>query len=128
MLRSPFAFWLPAFVLLFLCWAWVDSTSHVSGVDLSFDTRSSLILVSVNHGNSVLHLKLDHTAGGGAPGDSYAANPWRVPMPAGYRYRWFPPPRFSARPGFLDVPHWLVILVYLMVWSFAITRRNRRPV
>ena len=128
--------------LLFLLWAWVDSnfhrTAHTSSVVASSTTafRSSTIM---NHRGAI---RIEHRVirGGGFSSTLSRSHFDRVPFQQ--HHAWFPWPQRRQSKGLLDhtpgvitagititeftIPHWLLILPYLLLWSLAFYCRHRR--
>jgi hypothetical protein len=132
--RSP-AFWLGLAPLLFLFWAWFDSMHHHSGIQREMTMTSDLFGAepndSIEHHDARISLILaepvspeNYTIAHG-PLESF-----RAPLRG---HEWFPAPShrsetvqdmviFHER----SIPHWLIILAYLLLWSLAFYCRHRR--
>lgn len=116
------AFWFGVPTLLFLLWAWVDSTRSITEIgrqspwgSFAFDHRNSAIEISRAPVGSPFNFS--NTLWRGA----YAT---KDPAPA----VWWPAvkaERDSVGRHFVRIPHWLLVLAYLAAWSLIITFRRR---
>lgn len=139
-LRRSYTFWFGLFGLLFLLFASFDSTRHGILITIS---RGSPTLWEVRSAEQVLSIGRVHIVSGAgnviyAP-SSLATLVRRSSLPSGLHP---PVPRApSWRSGVLeenttlgltiyhrrlDVPHWLIILAYLLLWSALLAWRSRR--
>jgi hypothetical protein len=141
LLRRPFAFWLPTFGLLFLLWAWVDScryhtffsqgevsthggyrdiTVHHSygALTVFYQRVSGTTLTTFPSGHVFTRTRLDHFARI-APAPSFKSKTEESTYYQDDR----PHQRLDIN---LLLPHWLLILLYLALWSLAFYCRHRR--
>jgi hypothetical protein len=116
------AFWFGVPTLLFLLWAWVDSTRNLTEVGRESPWGS----FAVEHWNSAVVLS---RAPVGSPFNFYNMSlrgpyPTKDPAPT----VWWPAAKAErdhvGRP-FVQIPHWLLVLAYLGAWSLIIAFRRR---
>ncbi|MCW1916998.1 hypothetical protein OJ996_25640 [Luteolibacter sp. GHJ8] len=141
MLRRPFAFWLPAFVLLFLCWAWADSRRNSSAVSLGFMRGQEIECVIITAEDSSLVLGASQTHGLRPPKNRPVfAGSHRHDLPPKSSTPWFPRPKTEIlKEGIgtssgpirtiyrnLHIPFWCIIPAYFAAWMFLLHRWNKR--
>ena len=146
--KRPFAFWLPAFGLLFLLWSWVDSCHHVTTGYVGYGTGDPFAGGSIILRESRLAFNLDRTSGARPVGRPHRASPYHAGTTRWEIGRnsdtwWFPLPEISSRhesgpsssiPGriyessshTLSIPHWCLALAYLFFWWLAHRWTRRR--
>lgn len=116
------AFWFGVPTLLFLLWAWVDSTRNLTKITRESPWGS----FAVEHWNSAIEISrapvgspfkfLSMFWRGGYPTKDPAPTVW---WPAANAER-----DYLGRP-FVRIPHWLLVLTYLPAWSLIIAFRRR---
>jgi hypothetical protein len=136
--RSPL-FYLGLFPLLFLLWAWWDSTRHLSGIHWKItiyasEEGRSLFMSGREHltqhgGKITLHLT--------EPRNLESATINRDPVETIFTdnptAEWLPLPERRetllsetvAAPS-VSLPHWILVLAYLIPWSLLLLWRSRR--
>lgn len=115
-LRRSLTLWLGLLGLLLILGNWVDSTRNSSG----FAIRR----LSGVHEDGLLSLTYRY-----GPGDYYITGMKRDAFPPGGDPRWFAPYRWEYATGHfihLDLPHWLFVLAYCLVWSALLIWSRRR--
>jgi hypothetical protein len=129
-------FYLALPVLIFLLWAWVDSMSQESGIEIRkhtvSPTRTSLSRDSLRNRNSAVEIIVNHPSHGDRarterdliilPRSPASGGSW-WPAAEYAREQEFDSPAFSRS---AIIPHWLLVLLYLILWSLAFTWRHRR--
>jgi hypothetical protein len=133
-------FYLGLPVFLFLLWAWADSNFHHSSLRKSGTTPSRTLYYTTVIANSPGAVWVSHRTRKGNHGK--ITGPFvlgRAPL-QGLR-TWFPAPEYKHLPGatynprvtdkdqahtLITLPHWLLILLYLALWSLAFLWRRRR--
>ena len=128
--RSPLL-WLGLFGLVFLLTAAVDSIRTVSRIDYH---RDGSVLWGVSSSGLCMRMhRLDLKT------TTYQATTWkdfgyRYAVPAGSTCHLFQQPRWETRSNahehleMLHLPHWLIILSYLLLWGSLLAWRWRRRV
>ena len=135
-LKRPFAFWLPAFILLFLLYAWVDSCSH--------STRGTLWHQIPRQGTGLESTLSDSRFTFGVSRFS-GLNPmspgietWfdRNGLPAYHASWWFPLPaiqhedRSNPAVGYhiyrVILPLWFLVLAHIALWLMLLAWHRRR--
>ena len=122
--------------LLFLASAWVDSMSHESGIEIRkhtvSSTATSLNRDSLRNRNSAVEVTLNHF-----PHD-HSARTERLfivlPRDPASGGSWWPAPEYGREQEFdspassvwILIPHWLLVFLYLGLWSIAFAWRHRR--
>lgn len=116
------SFWLGIFILAFLGWGWIRATGHVEGVVWM---RKGL-MVTAGHGYGQVDLSWD---------------PSRVPSPLDMFQpfhelitdkdpRWFPKAvnweYYKPQVIQTQIAYWLIILVFLLLWSAWLLLHGRR--
>ena len=141
-LKRPFAFWLPAFGLLFLLWAWVDSCYHTAVIALDYTATNSRTSLSIDHAPAALRLNRERVSGIAIARHPPEPSFRRDRLPDHYSYWWFPLPSTSyfreahpnpRLPGVIyervrrsfNIPYWCLVLTYLLCWA-ALHRQTRR--
>ncbi|MCW1916996.1 hypothetical protein OJ996_25630 [Luteolibacter sp. GHJ8] len=142
MLRRPFAFWLPAFVLLFLCWAWADSRRNSSAISCSYMRRDDDIkTIIITAEESSLVLGASQTQGLRIPKHHpVSVGRRRYELPPKSFTPWFPLPKtmtqgegigtsggpISSIYQTLHIPFWCLILAYIAGWLLLLHRWRKR--
>ena len=122
--------------LLFLLWAWHDSMSQESGIEIRRHTvspiRASISRDSLRHRNSAVEIIVNHPSHGDRartqldlivlPRSPASGRTW-WPAAEYAREQEFDSPAFSRS---AIIPHWLLVLAYLLLWSLAFLYRHRR--
>ena len=113
--RRSLTLCLGLFGLIFLPWSWVDSTNNL--------TTFGLPRLETNHLGGALHISIH---------PNERVHPflnWTefAPSPSKPPYR-LASPHIATRANDISVglPHWLLILLYLILWSIALALRHRR--
>lgn len=136
--RSPL-FYLGLFPLLFLLWAWWDSTRHLSGI------HRKLTIYGMQNGRTMFMIGREHLTQHGGKITLHLTEPRNLesvtinrdpvqtiftdnPAPI-----WFPLPERRETPlgetvalRSVMLPHWILVLVYLIPWSLLLLWRSRR--
>lgn len=141
MLRRPFAFWLPAFILLFLCWAWADSRRNCSVVSCGFMRGDDITAILITAEDSCLILGVSQTHGLRPPKHRPVfAGSHRYELPPKSDTPWFPRPKTETqREGIqangsairtiyrnLHLPFWCLIPAYIAGWLLLLHRWRKR--
>jgi hypothetical protein len=148
LLKRPFAFWLPAFGLLFLLWSWADSCYHTTTVYLGYTGADSFVSCSMRARSSALVFNSATASGSFAVGRPRKASPLhaatnRYEVPIDSSSWWFPLPDITRKhetapsrsiPGrtyqytelSVSIPHWCLIPAYLALWWAALRWHSRR--
>jgi hypothetical protein len=135
--KRPFAFWLPAFGLLFLLWAWANSMHHGSAIEreMLMTSRSGLYSAEPRESASNFEGAIIFTTLEVISPENYTITRGpielqRTPHPG---REWFPTTLRRSIPAQdtvifheLILPHWLLILAYLALWSIASAWRRHR--
>jgi hypothetical protein len=139
--KRPFAFWLPAFGLLFLLWSWADSRHYHSSAAISFSKGLEISSLLISSEKSCLTLQSAHISGMRSPkGRPVSAGSNRYKLRPGPDRPWFPMPKTETEQENLNtisapihstlrsllIPHWLIILIYLILCSIAFAWHHRR--
>lgn len=121
--------------LLFLLWAWADSMHHESGLQREMRMKGGVIDAEPNH--SIYHHDSRISLFLAEPVSPRDYTVTLGPIESSRRplrgREWFPTPIrrsetvqdtviFHER----SIPHWLLILVYLILWSIAFAWRHLR--
>ncbi len=121
LLRSR-ALWFGVPTLLFLLWAWVDSTRNQSWLQKGSPWGS----FAFEHWNSAIKIGRAPVGSPSAFADKMGRGPFptKEPLPP----VWWPAVEakrdFYGRP-YIRVPHWLLVLAYIVTWSAVISFRRR---
>ena len=134
-LRRSLTLWLGLPGPIFLLWSWVDSMHRLSAVqwrhtinsrELHAETRESLL----HHSGKLTLLRFEPLADEPYTGKHSHVYWHRQDSPAG---TWFPPLDYRTdltaavlQSRTLTLPHWLLILGYLALWSALLAYRHRR--
>lgn len=116
------AFWLGVPGLLFLLWSWADSTRNFTQIEKKNPAGS----FSFVHWDSAIKVC---RAPVGSP-FAFSNRVWRGPYPTKEPVPtiWWPAVKaerdYVGRP-FIRIPHWLLLLAYLALWSAGIAWRRR---
>ena len=134
-LHRSLTFWLGLPGLIFLSWAWVDSMHRLSAVqrrhtinsrELQAETRDSLL----HHSGKLSLIRVKPLADEPYT-NKHSRTYWRrQDSPAG---TWFPPLDYRTdltaavlQSRTLTIPHWLIILAHLALWTALLAYRRRR--
>jgi hypothetical protein len=140
--KRPFTFWLPAFGLLFLLWAWADSRRSGSTVAVGYSPiinvgmgaeGSCLTLRSTRHSDRAIALSPT------PPRSPFFAYSSRYELPPQPSIPWFPRPRGNhsgislemtgiplSITRTLQIPFWCIIPVYTAGWLLLLTHWRKR--
>jgi hypothetical protein len=135
-LHRSLTLWLGLPGLLFLLWAWLDSMSFESGISIRKHSVSpnleSLSRDSYFSSNSALTFVVGHLHHRGSVRTDH--NIIVLPRTSSRGEVWWPTPGchrdYDPATGYtsrwLRIPHWLLVLLYLLLWSLAFGWRHRR--
>jgi hypothetical protein len=146
LLRRPFGFWLPAFGLAFLLWAWADSCYHTSRMEVwgprTRDGGWGLTLVHNNAALSVIYQRVSGVTRGSGPSPAgfgtgrFELGPdssaWWFPLPLlGSSVTKDPQTSYRWVMRQLVLPHWLLIAGAVGLWWIGLrwsAKRRERSV
>lgn len=113
--------WFGVLVLAFLGWAWIRSMGHRDEISWAFPPAR--VAGALQSNGRVMLLRFSEVPG----------------VPLGIRHEtaviqrgadWFPPARvaneFGGRVTRIEIPHWLLILLFLIPWTAFLLWRGRR--
>jgi hypothetical protein len=137
MLRRPFAFWLPAFILAFLLWAWGLSCYQSFRLTHWSQEEERSRLIQLDFGASQLAATVAKSSADKIRRPSNSDTRFvREEFPPTHSHWWFPLPGIEHRdesiPGIQShlyrilIPCWLIVLLYLGLWRLAVHRYDRR--
>lgn len=137
LLKRPFAFWLPAFILAFLLWAWGLSCYQSFRLTHWSQHDEHSRLIQLDFGASRLATTFAQSSADKIRRPSTSDTRFnREDYPPDHFHWWFPLPGIEHRddsiPGIqsyhyrIIIPCWLIILLYLGLWRLALRRHDRR--
>jgi hypothetical protein len=141
MLRRPFAFWLPAFGLLFLLWSWADSRHYNSTAALSFLNAQEITSFIISAEDSCLILQSGHVSGLRPPKKGPVLPGWhRYKLSPGRFVLLFPMPKTETKKEGIGtsggpihselssvfIPIWCLILAHIALWLSLLAWHRRR--
>jgi hypothetical protein len=117
--------WLGLLVLIFLLWAWARSLQHRDS--LNYGTPGGRFMIECRNSTGTASLRIGtvmpHYCGTIPPGITYTTDTH------GSR-RWFRDPgeitRLSSGPYWIQIAHWLLLVLFLLPWLGLLAWRQRR--
>ena len=123
-LHRSLTLWFGLLGLLFLVFAWIDSMSHVTSMEIRVPTHT----LYLDNGNSTLNASLRDNAGTGH--STTAWHLWLHPRRAEPGREWFPLPSYLGFPGawhHFNFPYGFLLAAYLGLWQLPwLWRYHRR--